>query len=249
MSELQALIFDVDGTLADTEQHGHRVAFNRAFAEQGLDWHWDERLYGELLQVTGGKERMRFFIERHLPAGTFTAAELDALILALHPLKTRHYGEILRAGEVPLRSGVERLIREARAAGIRLAIATTSVPKNVTRLIEHSLGEEALGWFEVIAAGDMVPNKKPAPDVYRYALNALDLPASQCLALEDSDNGLQAALAADIATLVTLNDDTRGQDFSGAALVVDQLGEPDDADWITLARLRQLHAHAAEPSQ
>jgi HAD superfamily hydrolase (TIGR01509 family) len=255
MSQLQALIFDVDGTLADNERDGHRVAFNRAFAEYGLDWHWDIPLYGELLQVTGGKERMRFFVERYLPEGRFSAAELDALILALHPLKTRHYGQIIRSGELPLRPGVERLIREARAAGIRLGIATTSVRENVVALIESTLGAQAVSWFDVIAAGDVVPNKKPAPDVYRYALAELGLTAADCLAVEDSDNGLRAALAAGIATLVTVNGDTCEQNFDGAALVVDQLGEPDapfavlhgnagDARWVDCALLRRLHAHS-----
>jgi len=133
------------------------------------------------------------------------------------------------AGEIPLRPGVKRLLQEALGAGLRLAIATTTSLENVEALLEHSLDPDAVSWFEVIAAGDMVAAKKPAPDIYCYALEALRLPAAQCLAVEDSLNGLRSALAADLKTLVTISDYTREQCFDGAALVVDHLGEPDKA--------------------
>jgi HAD superfamily hydrolase (TIGR01509 family) len=223
---LAAFIFDVDGTLADTERDGHRVAFNQAFVEAGLDWYWDVDLYGALLTVTGGKERMRHYLDRYRPDWV-QPADLDSLITHLHAAKTRHYTTLLAQGGIPLRPGVARLLNEARTAGIRLAIATTTTPENVSALLEHALAPEALDWFEVIAAGDVVPAKKPAPDIYHYALDRLGLRPEQCLAFEDSLNGLHAARGAGLTTVVTINDYTRDQDFTGAALVLDQLGEPD----------------------
>ena len=226
MTELKALIFDVDGTLADTERDGHRVAFNQAFRDAGLEWEWSVPLYGELLAVTGGKERIRHFIERHLPS--FQAPRpLDEFIANLHRGKTDHYLELLRQGEIPLRPGVARLLREVRDAGVTLAIATTTTPANVVYLLEANLGRESIEWFDVIAAGDVVPAKKPAPDIFHYALAHLALGPKQCLAFEDSENGLRATTAADLRTIVTVNEYTRHQDFSGAALVLDQFGEPD----------------------
>jgi HAD superfamily hydrolase (TIGR01509 family) len=233
MNTLQALIFDVDGTLADTERDGHRVAFNLAFRDAGLDWHWDEALYGELLAVTGGKERMRFYCERHLPE-FLQQADADARIKALHAAKTAHYVKLVESGALPLRPGVARLIAEARAAGLRLAIATTTTPENVTVLLRASMAPDAMEWFEVIGAGDVVPAKKPAPDIYRWVLERLGLPPAACLALEDSENGIKSSLAAGIPTLVTESEYTRGQDFSGALAVVP------DLEATTLADLRSV---------
>ena len=233
MSELQALIFDVDGTLADTERDGHRVAFNRAFEEFGLDWFWDEALYGKLLTVTGGKERMAYYLNEFNTAYPQTD-DTPELIVKLHQAKTRHYTELLASGAIPLRPGVKRLIEEAREAGLRIAIATTTTPDNVTALLEHALAPGSCDWFDVIAAGDIVPAKKPAADIYFYALEKMQLSADQCLAFEDSLNGIKSSMGASLQTIITVNGYTEQDDFSGAALVLDQLGEP-DAGFRTLA--------------
>jgi HAD superfamily hydrolase (TIGR01509 family) len=223
MKKLEALIFDVDGTLADTERDGHRVAFNRAFAEAGLDWDWPVELYGELLSVTGGKERILSYIDRHRPK--LPGGDVSNLVAELHAAKTRHYVRMLEEGRIPLRPGVKRLLSEARDKGVRLAIATTTTPANVTALLEANL-PGSTSWFDVIGAGDIVPAKKPAPDIYRHVLRELALGPDSCLAIEDSAHGLHSALGAGVPVLVTVNGYTADQDFAGALLVLDKLGEP-----------------------
>jgi HAD superfamily hydrolase (TIGR01509 family) len=252
---LQAVIFDVDGTLAETEHDGHRPAFNAAFREAGLPWEWDTRLYGELLAVTGGKERIRHYVATHAPA--FGArADLEDLIAALHKAKTRHFGALLRAGGIPARPGVVRLIRELAQQGTRLAIATTTSPENVDALLATSLHELPRETFEVVGAGDIVPAKKPAPDIYAWVLAQLGLPASACLAIEDSRNGVLAARGAGLAVVVTPSAYTANEDFAGCAAVVSDLGEPGapfdliagDAHgrrWITVELLARWHATAS----
>lgn len=223
MTQLKALIFDVDGTLADTERDGHRLAFNAAFKEAGFDWFWDEDLYGKLIEVAGGKERIKFFLSEYLPDFVPKKA-WDEFLLELHKLKTKHYAELLSQGVIPLRVGVMRLLSEARERGLRLAIATTSALPNVEALLAGRIDKD---WFEVIAAGDIVEKKKPAPDVYFYVLEKLGLKAEECLVFEDSYQGLVAAKAAGLKTIITVNGYTKTHDFSGASLVVDCLGEFD----------------------
>ncbi|MCT7951212.1 HAD family hydrolase [Ancylothrix sp. C2] len=223
MTQLKALIFDVDGTLADTERDGHRVAFNAAFKEAGFDWFWDEDLYGKLIEVTGGKERIEFFLNEYLP-DFVPEKDRDDFVLELHKLKIKHYTALLSQGVIPLRVGVKRLLSEAREKNLRLAISTTSALPNVEALLVSTIDKS---WFEVIAAGDVVEQKKPAPDIYFYVLEKLGLKAEECLVFEDSYQGLVAAKAAGLKTIVTVNNYTKTQDFSGAALVVDCLGEPD----------------------
>lgn len=253
MSNLEALIWDVDGTLADTERDGHRVAFNDAFSQAGLDWHWDVELYGQLLKVTGGKERIRYYLER-FNTGWEQPSDLDGFIADLHRHKSEIFVSLMAEGRIPPRNGVIRLIEEAAEAGLRLAIATTTTPANVDALLERFFGPGNKHPFEVIAAGDVVPAKKPAPDIYLWALEKMDLQPNACIAIEDSHNGLESARSAGISTVViTVNGYTTDEDFSGASLIVDQLGDrqspsrvlggsAEQASMVDVGLLRRLHA-------
>jgi len=224
MATLQALLFDVDGTLADTERDGHRPAFNMAFEEAGLDWHWDEALYGQLLEVTGGKERIKFYLEE-FNTEFAKPDNFEAFVKGLHAAKTKFYTQLMAEGKIPLRPGVESLINEAREAGMRMAVVTTTTPANVTALLENTLGPDSESWFEVIAAGDIVPAKKPAPDIYDWALEQMDLKPEEAIAFEDSSNGIQSSAAANVKTIITINEYTKNDDFSAADLVLDQMGD------------------------
>lgn len=229
----KALIFDVDGTIAETERDGHRVAFNQAFAAAGLDWDWSIATYGELLEVPGGKERIRHYLTHYLkpehypPAVPQSPLVLDTWIKQLHRDKSRRYGEILSQGTIAARPGVIRLLQEARSAGVRLAIATTSALDNALTVLQTALAPDAPDWFEVIAAGDIVAAKKPDPAIYRYVLEQMQLNPQDCIVFEDSAQGVQAATGAGLPTIVTVNGYTYNHDFSGATWVLSDLGEPD----------------------
>ncbi|MBC8129433.1 MAG: HAD-IA family hydrolase [Rhizobiaceae bacterium] len=214
---MKAFIFDVDGTLAETEEL-HRDAFNAAFAREGLSWHWDFHRYKDLLAVSGGKERIRHFVETE---NIETAGPLDDLVVRLHQSKTDIYGAMVRGGRLPLRAGVADLVAEAKRRGLRLAIATTTSRENVDTLLGVALG--GTDDFEVIACGDMVPKKKPAPDVYLLALRELELGAGDCLAFEDSSNGLRAAKGAGLRCIVTPALYTEDEHFADADLVLTDL--------------------------
>jgi HAD superfamily hydrolase (TIGR01509 family) len=215
-----AVIFDVDGTLAETERDGHRVAFNRAFAEAGLPWRWDERLYGELLAVTGGRERITRYAQRVDPQW-LASDRAGERVAALHRRKNEHYAAIVEAGELRLRPGVARLLDELAASGVRLAIATTTSRANLDVLLRATVGAAAMARFEVVVCGKDVGRKKPDPEAYLLALRQLGLPAARCLAVEDSASGLRSALAAGIATVVVRSLYTREEDFDGALQVFD----------------------------
>lgn len=206
---LRALIFDVDGTLAETEEV-HRQAFNQTFTEAGLAWHWERQDYKRLLKVTGGKERMAAH------RASVGAGPTDAEIATLHRLKTARYAQIVASGGVALRDGVAELIVVARAQGLRLAVATTTNRPNVDALCLACWGKAADQVFDVIAAGDEVAAKKPAPDVFLLALQRLGVKADQALAFEDSRNGLLSAQAAGLRVVITPSVYTAEDDFAGA---------------------------------
>ncbi len=228
--ELKALIFDVDGTLAETEE-AHRAAFNAVFERHGLGWHWSMQDYRELLKTTGGKERMRAH-QAGLPAGERRLS--DDEIAAMHKEKTAIYGEILARGELELRPGVDALIKAARDAGLRVAVATTTNTPNVEALTQCCWGKPAEEIFDVIAAGDQVKAKKPAPDVFLLALERLGLEAGACVGFEDSLNGVHSAKGAGLRVVVTPSIYTDDQDFSAAELVVPTL------EGISISRLAGL---------
>ena len=220
---IKAIIFDVDGTLADTED-GHRQSFNKAFSDSGLDWNWDVPLYDKLLKVTGGKERIKYYVNDFL-TDYAKPDDFDDFVKSLHALKTRHYTAMIGQGNVPLRPGIKQLIQDAHAAGVTLAIATTTTPENVSALLEVGLGKNWADFFAANGCGDIVPKKKPAPDIYFWVLEKLGLKAADCIALEDSENGLHSSLAAGIKTYVTTNYYTSRQNFAGAAAVFDDLSD------------------------
>jgi HAD superfamily hydrolase (TIGR01509 family) len=221
---IEALIFDVDGTMADTEE-AHRVAFNLAFDRQRLGWSWTRTEYRELLSVTGGKERIAAYIES-LPLSTSLRQRLIARVPEIHADKTKLYSSAVRDGSVPLRDGVARLLDQALEAGCRLAIASTTTAVNIDALLNSAFGPRGIEMFTVIACGDQVRAKKPAPDIYRLALQTLGIGPERAVAFEDSANGLRSAVAAGLWTVVTPTFWTQGSDFSAAGLVLPHLGDP-----------------------
>lgn len=224
MRKLKAIIFDVDGTLAATEET-HRQAFNAAFKEFHTPYQWSVSEYIELLDISGGKERIFKFLE----SKEFKAPENDNLrdyTLKLHQRKSEIYREKLIAGHIGLRNGVERLIKEARDKGISMAIATSTSTANVETVLKSALGEDALSYFETLVSCDLITAKKPSPAVYQYALANLGLKPENCIVLEDTCNGNRSALTAGIKTVITTHPLTVDEDFTGASLIIDQLGEP-----------------------
>jgi len=249
-----ALVFDVDGTLADTEEL-HRQAFNEAFFACGIDWRWGPALYAELLQITGGKERIAEYISRHqMPASE--RGRLLRLVPQMHAAKTRIYRELVALGHLHPRPGVVRLMKEARAAGVKLAIASTTSPENVESLLWSSFGIEASRWFSAVATGDVVPRKKPAPDIYNLVLEKLGISPERAIAFEDSAIGVRSAKAAGLFTIATPTLWTIGQDFALADLVLTSLADPDKPLYATdelrigakclgLEQLAVLHSRVA----
>ncbi len=220
---LQALLWDVDGTMVDSEEL-HRRAFNLAFAEAGLSWRWDREEYGRLLAVAGGKERIRHYAKARTEAD---GRDARPDVAALHRRKTVLFGGLLEEdGAATLRPGVARLMREAAARGLRQGIVTTTSQANV-RALRDTLLKDVIETWDAVLTGDSVLFKKPAPDVYLMALEFLGIRASDCLAIEDSGLGVAAARLAGVPTLVTCNQYTEHDDFCGALAIFDHLGESD----------------------
>ncbi|MDH4226005.1 MAG: HAD-IA family hydrolase [Deltaproteobacteria bacterium] len=247
------MIFDVDGTIANTEEE-HRKAFNRIFKQTGLDWVWTRPVYHRLLKVAGGRERILHYIQQYHP-DMLTRPDLNEWIQRMHQEKTVLYNQAVESGAIPLRIGFSRLAAQARDEGLRLAIATTTSRVNVESLLSSTLGPESLAWFEAWGTGESARQKKPSPDVYLAVLAQLDLPAGDCLAVEDSANGLRASLGAGIPAIITESPYTRGEDFAGALAVMDHLGEPGrpmevsqgfahGKNWVDLELLRLWHSEA-----
>lgn len=255
---LRALLFDVDGTLADTEEL-HRRAFNAAFRGAGLDWSWNPDTYRALLEVTGGKERLAHWLDS-LALRPRERERLARRIPEIHADKTRAFALQLEGGAIRLRTGIARLVREAHAAGLRLAIASTTTAANVGAILARGFGEGGAALFDVIATGDVVPSKKPAPDIYHLVLRRLALPPQDCVAFEDSEAGVVAAAAAGVPTVAVPGTWTRHHDLRAASLVIDSLGDPDEplgpedaarlggAHWLRLEHLEALLRGANPPA-
>ena len=234
----KALVFDVDGVVAETEADGHRVAFNRVFEEEGLGVEWDHKTYGELLKIAGGKERMKAVVCG--PGFRKDVGDKEEYIRRLHKRKTAIFQELVKEGKLPARPGVKRLIREAHAHGIRLGVGSTSNIDAVTTLLKSVLGDEVFGFFNVVLAGDVVKRKKPDPEIYTLNAEKLGVAPGECCVVEDMVIGLQAARAAGMKCIVTRSYYSKKDDFSGADLVVDSLGEPDNGTVVTVGVIAGL---------
>ena len=227
---VKALIFDCDGVIADTERFGHLPAFNQTFEEFGLPVRWSEEEYGVKLKIAGGKERMaslltdEFVRQAHLPTDP---EEQRKMLAEWHKRKSAIFKEIVRAGRLPGRPGIARIVTEAMANHWKLAIASTSAEESVRSILEHVVGQDHATHFEVLA-GDIIPKKKPAPDIYLLALERLRTAPEEAIVIEDSRNGLLAAIAAGLRCVVTLSSYTIDEDMQEAILVVSHLGDPDN---------------------
>ena len=227
---VSALVFDCDGVLADTERYGHLPAFNQTFREFGLPVQWSEEEYGRRLAIGGGKERMASLLTPEFVAAAGLPTDPDgqaAEIAKWHKRKTAIYTEMVAAGRLPPRPGIARLIAAAQDAGWKLGVASTSAEAAVHAILEYAVGAERAARFDVFLAGDCVPRKKPAPDIYLLAVEKLGLDPASVLAVEDSRNGLLAATSAGLRCLMTVNGYTKEEDSSEAILVVSSLGDPD----------------------
>jgi HAD superfamily hydrolase (TIGR01509 family) len=252
MPKLEAVIFDQDGVIADTERDGHRVAFNRAFAEFGLQLEWDVHTYGELLKVGGGKERMRHYLVRE--GLDSRIGDVEQLVKEVHKRKTDLFTEIIQKGQLELRPGVARLVKEVHEAGLAMAVCSTSNERAVNTLVRALLGDDAYGWFDIILAGDVVKEKKPNPEIYNMAKTRLGLAAESCVVIEDNRNGLLAAKGAGMKCIITVNAYTQNEDYDEADLVVSSLGDPEGdkaeilagktdipfAGWVTVDLIRGI---------
>ncbi|OIH95617.1 HAD-IA family hydrolase [Curtobacterium sp. MCBA15_001] len=226
----RALVFDCDGVLADTERDGHLPAFNETFEHFDLPVRWSEDDYASVLRIGGGKERLASLLTPDFVRRAGLPADQEAQRAAVadwHAEKTRRYTARVRAGDMPGRPGIARIVHEAHDAGWLLAVASTSAEPSVRAVLEHAVGDDAAAWFAVFA-GDVVPHKKPAPDIYELAVRELGVSADDVVVVEDSANGLRAAVAAGLTTVVTISSYTADEDFTGAALVVDSLGDLPD---------------------
>ena len=227
-SQVPALIFDCDGVLADTERYGHLPAFNRTFADFGIPVQWSDEEYARKVLIGGGKERMaslltpEFVAANDLPTDQAGQRELLA---RWHRHKTAAYTELVAAGAMPARPGIARIVEEAAAAGWQLAVASTSAEPSVRAVLSHAVGPDRAAEFAVFA-GDVVPAKKPDPAIYRLAVTSLGAQPNQVVVVEDSANGLRAAVGAGLRCIVTVSTYTTDEDFTGAALVVSSLGDP-----------------------
>jgi len=224
MAEIKAFIFDQDGVIIDTERDGHRVAFNETFKAFGYDFQWDVEKYHELLQVGGGKERMRHYLHTVGFGVEVKPEDEDQLIKDMHKAKTETFIRLIESGKLPLRPGVKRVMQEVMDAGLTLGICTTSNQRAAQAIAYNILSDIK---FDFVLAGDIVANKKPAPDIYNLALEKTGLKPEECLVVEDSRNGLRAAKAAGMNVLVTTNFYTKEEDLSQADIIVTCLGDPD----------------------
>lgn len=256
---LRALLFDLDGTLAETEAFGHRPAYNEAFRQLGLGFRWGERLYARLLQQSSGRSRLQHYLRRYQPElgphAEAVAESEEAWVEHVHAVKTQHFQRLLEKGEIPLRPGVARLLREASGAGIKLGVVTNASAGSLKPFLKHGLGQDLARRIDIVVGGDIRFAKKPAPDLYLHALHRLALAPYECIAIEDSEMGLSAARSAGIPAVITQNAETVSQDFQNAALVLSHLGEPEnpasvvrghmDEPYLTLKTLRRLAIAAA----